>query len=52
VRDDIRNGQLTELLAQWKAPPSRFFLYYPSRRHVPPALKALIAFIRADDGPT
>ncbi|AUM70275.1 LysR family transcriptional regulator [Pseudomonas fluorescens] len=49
VRDDIRNGQLTELLAQWKAPPSRFFLYYPSRRHVPPALKALIEFIRADD---
>ena len=49
VRDDIRNGQLTELLAQWKAPPSRFFLYYPSRRHVPPALKAFIEFIRADD---
>lgn len=52
VRDDIRNGHLMELLAQWKAPPSRFFLYYPSRRHVPPALKAFIEFIRADDGPT
>ena len=52
VRDDLRNGQLTELLAQWKAPPSRFFLYYPSRRHVPPALKALIEFIRTEDGPT
>lgn len=47
--DDLRNGHLTELLAQWKAPPSRFFLYYPSRRHVPPALKALIEFIRAQD---
>ncbi|SCW30173.1 DNA-binding transcriptional regulator, LysR family [Pseudomonas sp. NFACC52] len=47
ARDDLRNGP--ELLAQWKAPPSRFFLYYPSRRHVPPALKALIEFIRADD---
>ncbi|WLH03582.1 LysR family transcriptional regulator [Pseudomonas beijingensis] len=49
ARDDLRSGYLTELLAQWKAPPSRFFLYYPSRRHVPPALKALIEFIRADD---
>ncbi|MEH6350248.1 LysR family transcriptional regulator [Pseudomonas sp. 3JA] len=49
ARDDLRNGHLTELLAQWKAPPSRFFLYYPSRRHVPPALKALIEFIQADD---
>ncbi|MCM2462728.1 LysR family transcriptional regulator [Pseudomonas sp. CG7] len=49
ARDDLRNGHLTELLAQWKAPPSRFFLYYPSRRHVPPALKALIEFIRAQD---
>jgi len=49
ARDDLRNGHLTELLAPWKAPPSRFFLYYPSRRHVPPALKALIEFIRAED---
>lgn len=49
ARDDLGNGHLTELLAQWKAPPSRFFLYYPSRRHVPPALKALIEFIRAQD---
>ncbi len=30
VRDDIRNGQLTELLAQWKAPPSRFFSTTPA----------------------
>lgn len=49
VRDEIRNGHLREILQEWKAPPSRFFLYYPSRRHVPPALNALIEFIRAGD---
>ena len=49
ARDDIRNGHLREILQEWKAPPSRFFLYYSSRRHVPPALKALIEFIRAGD---
>ncbi|EJM03819.1 transcriptional regulator [Pseudomonas sp. GM102] len=49
VRDDIRNGHLREILQEWKAPPSRFFLYYSSRRHVPPALSALIEFIRAGE---
>lgn len=49
ARDEIRNGHLREILQEWKAPPSRFFLYYPSRRHVPPALSALIEFIRAGD---
>lgn len=46
AREHIAQGQLVELLAAWKALPSRFFIYYPSRRHVPPALKALIEFIR------
>lgn len=49
ARDEIRHGHLREILQEWKAPPSRFFLYYPSRRHVPPALNALIEFIRAGD---
>ncbi|MCO8311794.1 LysR family transcriptional regulator [Pseudomonas mandelii] len=49
ARDEIRNGHLREILQEWKAPPSRFFLYYSSRRHVPPALKALIDFIKAGD---
>lgn len=49
ARDEIRNGHPREILQEWKAPPSRFFLYYPSRRHVPPALSALIEFIRAGD---
>jgi DNA-binding transcriptional LysR family regulator len=49
ARDEVRNGYLREILQEWKAPPSRFFLYYSSRRHVPPALKALIEFIRARD---
>lgn len=49
ARDEISNGHLREILQEWKAPPSRFFLYYPSRRYVPPALNALIEFIRAGD---
>ncbi len=49
ARDEIRHGHLREILQEWKTPPSRFFLYYPSRRHVPPALNALIEFIRAGD---
>ncbi|WP_367374992.1 LysR family transcriptional regulator [Pseudomonas lini] len=49
ARDEIRKGHLREILQEWKAPPSRFFLYYSSRRHVPPALNALIEFIRVGD---
>lgn len=46
AREDIAQGQLEEILIGWKALPSRFFIYYPSRRHVPPALQALIEFAR------
>lgn len=46
AREDIAQGQLEEILVGWKALPSSFFIYYPSRRHVPPALQALIEFAR------
>ncbi len=46
AREHLANGQLTELLSDCKALPSRFFIYYPSRRHVPPALRAFIDFAR------
>lgn len=42
----LRNGQLEVVLQDWSTAASRFFLYYPSRRHVPAALRAFIDFVR------
>ena len=46
AREHIAQGHLVELLSGWKALPEKFFIYYPSRRHVPPPLQALIEFAR------
>jgi DNA-binding transcriptional LysR family regulator len=42
----LRNGQLEVVLQDWSIAASRFFVYYPSRRHVPAALRAFIDFVR------
>ena len=42
----IAAGRLARLLEPWTAPFPGYFLYYPSRRHVPPTLAALIATLR------
>ncbi len=42
----IATGRLTRLLESWTAPFPGYFLYYPSRRHMPPTLAALIAALR------
>lgn len=47
VKDAVADGRLVPLLESWQPPePDRFFLYYPSRRHVPAPLQALISFLR------
>ncbi|TWC69830.1 LysR family transcriptional regulator [Herbaspirillum sp. SJZ099] len=46
VREDLAAGRLQAVLEDWGAPAGRFFLYYPGRRHVPMALRALADFIR------
>jgi DNA-binding transcriptional LysR family regulator len=46
VRDDIAAGRLVPLFEDWLAPFDGPFLYYPSRRHPPPALAAFVAFVR------
>lgn len=46
VRRDIADGGLISLFEDWLPPFDGPFLYYPSRRHPPPALAAFIAFIR------
>jgi len=47
VDDAIADGRLMPLLEKWvPTEMGGFFLYYPSRRHVPPPLQALINFLR------
>ena len=45
VRDAIKSGTLVSVLDDWCAPFPGPFLYYPSRRQLPPALAAFIAFV-------
>ena len=45
VRDDVKSGALVSVLEDWCAPFPGPFLYYPSRRQPPPALRAFIAFV-------
>lgn len=44
---DIAAGRLVPLLQGWTSPFPGYFLYYPSRRQVPPTLAALITALRA-----
>lgn len=42
----LASGQLVRVLEDWCAPFPGYFLYYPSRRHQPAALAALIETLR------
>ncbi|MCT7374906.1 LysR family transcriptional regulator [Chelativorans salis] len=47
VEPELAAGRLVTVLDDWAPPPVEgWFLYYPSRRHVRPALKALVDFLR------
>ena len=46
VEDDIREGRLIRVLDDWCAPFDGFYIYYPSRRQMRPALRAFIDFFR------
>jgi DNA-binding transcriptional LysR family regulator len=46
----IEAGQLVPLLEDWRARSATLFLYYPSRRQVPPPLKVLLEFLRTHLG--
>ncbi|HWM86058.1 MAG TPA: LysR substrate-binding domain-containing protein [Kofleriaceae bacterium] len=46
VQPWIAAGKLVRVLAAWSPPFPGFYLYYPSRRHLPPALRAFIDFAR------
>lgn len=46
VAKPIKRGQLIRLLDAWTPPYAGYFLYYSSRRQVPPTLAALIHVLR------
>jgi len=43
----VRSGELVRVLEDWIPSYEGYFLYYPGRRQVPTALRALIDMIRA-----
>lgn len=45
VCEAIKSGALVSVLDDWCAPFPGPFLYYPSRRQLPPALAAFVAFV-------
>ena len=46
VTEYIARGKLVRVLEDWCPPFDGYFLYYPSRRHQPPALQALVDALR------
>ena len=48
ARADIASGRLACVLERCLPPPSRYFLYYPGRRQMPPMLRAFVDMLRAD----
>ena len=50
VAGPLRSGGLVEVLADWSVPVAGDFLYYPSRRTVSPAMRAVIDRLRYRGG--
>jgi DNA-binding transcriptional LysR family regulator len=46
VAEDVLRGRLVRVLEDWCPPFDGYFLYYPTRRHQPPALQALVDALR------
>jgi DNA-binding transcriptional LysR family regulator len=46
VQSLIDTGKLERVLAPWSPPFPGFYLYHPSRKQIPPALRAFIDFFR------
>ncbi len=46
IRDDVRQGRLIRVLEDWCDPFDGFYIYYPSRQQMRPALRAFVDFFR------
>lgn len=46
LQKHLDSGQLVRVLEDWCQPFPGFYLYYPGRRQMPPALRALITFLQ------
>jgi DNA-binding transcriptional LysR family regulator len=51
VAGHVAAGRLVRVLEEWCQPFPGFFLYYPGRRQVPMALRALIDFLQVSNRP-
>ncbi|AYD03421.1 LysR family transcriptional regulator [Neorhizobium sp. NCHU2750] len=49
VAEDISEGRLIRVLEDWCQPFDGFYIYYPSRRQMRPALRAFVDFFRHSD---
>ena len=45
VQAQLSAGRLVQVLKDWSPPFPGFYLYYPSRRQMPPALRAFVDFV-------
>ncbi len=52
VAAHLASGRLVRVLDDWCRPFPGFFLYYPGRRHTPPALRALLDFLKSEPQPS
>ncbi|WP_211248638.1 LysR family transcriptional regulator [Paenirhodobacter enshiensis] len=50
VADDIREGRLVTVMDDWCPPFDGFYIYYPSRHQMRPALRAFIECFRYREG--
>lgn len=50
VRSHLEQGRLQSMLEDWCPPSPGFYLYYPSRRHLPAKLRAFSDFLRQRSG--
>ena len=44
-REDLAAGRLLKVLPDHPIPPNPFYLIYPSREHLAPALRSLMDFV-------
>ena len=51
VAPHVSAGRLVRVLEDWCPPMPGFFLYYPSRRQMPPALRAVVDLLKVKSGP-